>query len=678
MMPTILMPHSVVDQNKTVFRKVAITLPSWMPAELRARVKARLENPAGRWRFSFSRAERAVLRRRAPMPVSQWAEKYRVVQQSSIPGRWHNSVTPYMTGIMDASFHEAVRTVIICKCPQSGGTEGIHNCIGYAIDRSPGPVMYVYPDEVTARENAKDRILPMIEASPRLSSYLTGSADDRSSLRINLQHMHIFLGWSGSAARLGNKPIRYLVLDELDKYQGSKKEATAEALAEKRTITWRHKARIWKVSTPTVDSGPITLAMTTEAQVRFDYHVRCPHCGMEQVMVFENIRWPENERDPAEVSSKKLAEYLCEHCGVMWDDGDRDRAVRLGLWRARESGLELQAHLDTYRPEKIGFHIPAWLSYFVSLSKVAESFLRWDNSKNQEQLKDFCNNYKAEPWRHYRVERQEDRILALCDDRPRGIVPGPLQKDGISSGLRVAALVAGIDTQGSNEAKGYFRYVIRAFGWGENEESWLIQCGTVPSFSALAELLWGSVYRDGEGNEYRVRLALQDAMGHRTSEVYSFCAANKGRIFPTKGTRIQSAPVKYPSLEYYPGTQRRIPGGLKLVTVDTTFFKNDLAAKLEIPPEDAGAFHLHNDTPLEYAKEMVAEYYDEKVQAWVCPEGRANHYWDCEVLALAAAYILGIRNWKRKSGDKSVLKAKKAAPHPSLITNRPNWLGGMR
>jgi phage terminase large subunit GpA-like protein len=99
---------------------------------------------------------------------------------------------------------------------------------------------------------------------------------------------------------------------------------------------------------------------------------------------------------------------------------------------------------------------------------------------------------------------------------------------------------------------------------------------------------------------------------------------------------------------------------------------------LEIPPEDAGAFHLHHDTPLEYAKEMVAEYYDEKVQAWVCPEGRANHYWDCEVLALAAAYILGIRNWKRKSGDKSVLKAKKAAPHPSLITNRPNWLGGMR
>lgn len=658
-------------------RRVDLGLPLWLHPTVRERVAARIRRDPC-WRFGFSRGERAVLRRRAPMPVSVWAERHRVLAHSTIPGRWHNTVTPYSTGIMDASFHEAVRTVIVCKCPQSGITEAVHNCIGYAIDRAPGPVMYVYPDEITARENARDRILPMIAGSPRLATYLTGSADDRSSLRINLRHMPIHLAWSGSASRLGNKPVRHLVLDELDKYQQARNEAPAEALAEKRTITWRHKARIWKISTPTVEDGPIWQAMTREAQAVFDYHVRCPHCAMEQLMAFERIRWPEEVRDPEEVKSRQLAEYVCEHCGCAWNDGDRDRAVRLGCWRERTTHLELMAHLDAHRPGAIGFHLPAWLSYFVSLSKVAAAFLQWVTTKDQEKLKDFCQNVKAEPWRAHREERQEDRILALCDDRPRGTVPGPLpEAPGVP---RVAALVAGIDTQGGDEVRGYFRYVIRAFGWGEEEESWLVQCGTVPTLPALADVLWRSVYRDAAGNEHTVRLALQDAMGHRTREVYAFCAANKGRIFPTQGKRNQSAPLAYAPQEYFPGTQRRIPGGLRLLKVDTTFFKNDLSARLAIAPEDPGAFHLHHGTPPEYAREMTAEYYDEKQQAWICPKGRDNHFWDCEVLALAAAHALGVRNWKRP--DQATGEASpRPRPAPRAETSasaRPGWFGGRR
>lgn len=671
---------SLNKTNNATVQQVPLWFSSEVPSDVRRRVMARMRSKGGVWRFRFAQGERAVLRRRTPMLVSKWAERHRVVSYSTIPGRWHNSVTPYSVGIMDASFHDAVRKIGICKCPQSGITEAIHNCIGYAMDRSPGPVMYVYPDELTARENAKDRIIPMIEGSPRLASYLSRSADDRSSLRINLCHMPIFLAWSGSAARLGNKPIRYLVLDELDKYQSSKNEASAEALAEKRTITWRHKARIWKISTPTVEHVGIWQYMTREAQGIFDYHVRCPHCGVEQVMEFDNIIWPDTIRNPEEVAARQLAEYLCMHCGSLWNDGDRDRAVRLGAWRERTSGLELMAHLDAFRPANIGFHLPAWLSYFVSLSKVAASFLRWNASKKQEDLKDFCNNIKAEPWRIYRIERSEDRILALCDDRPRGTVPSIAGERGMAADTSpVAALVAGIDTQGSDEQKGYFRYVIRAFGWGETDESWLIQCGTVTSFDALADVLWKSVYRDALGNEFRVRLALQDAMGHRTKDVYAFCAANKGRIFPTQGKQHQSAPLMYSPLEYFPGTQRRIPGGLRLLKVDTTFFKNDLAAKLSIASEDPGAFHLHHDTPLEYAREMTAEFYDEQKQAWLCPDGKANHFWDCEVLALAAAFALNLRQWKQPEVEVPPQQQSRlqhsSTPH---VGGRPSWWGGMR
>ncbi len=55
-----------------------------------------------------------------------------------------------------------------------------------------------------------------------------------------MAHFGRSIVWRGrlSPSRLGNKPIRYLILDELDKYQNTKREAAAEALAEKRVITW--------------------------------------------------------------------------------------------------------------------------------------------------------------------------------------------------------------------------------------------------------------------------------------------------------------------------------------------------------------------------------------------------------------------------------------------------------
>lgn len=52
----------------------------------------------------LSRGEKTVMRRPAPVTVSVWAEKNRVIHTSSRPGYWRNSVTPYTAGFMDASF----------------------------------------------------------------------------------------------------------------------------------------------------------------------------------------------------------------------------------------------------------------------------------------------------------------------------------------------------------------------------------------------------------------------------------------------------------------------------------------------------------------------------------------------------------------------------------------------
>lgn len=631
----------------------ARVLPGWLHPDTSAAVRAVLrQQKLSTWTVRFSKGERAVCRRRPPVPVSRWAEHHRVLHLSSRPGRWRNAVTQYTSGIMDASFFPSVRTIVTIKCPQSGGTEAVHNCVGYAIDRAPGPVLYVYPDESTARENALDRIIPMLRASRRLSEYVTGTTDDLSSLRINLAHMTLHMAWSGSASRLGNKPIRYLVLDELDKYQQIKKEATSEALAEKRVTTWGKRARIWKISTPTVVNGPIDVAFKT-AEARYRYFVICPHCGAELLMEFERICWPEGV-DPVTLQSRQLAWYACQHCEAHWTDADRDKAVRMGLWREEVSGMALAEHLETATPMSVGFHIAAWISPFVSLSEVAAKALIWQNTQDMNVYKDLQNNYKAEPWEEQYEVRTEDAILALCDDRPRGVLPGPLP-DGTP---RIACLLAGVDTQ-----LRYYRYVIRAFGFGGELESWLVQEGVAPTLEALDQLFWHNEYRDATGTPFKVSACMIDAMGHpeRTSGVYGWAAVNRGRVFPSQGVHAPSTPVGFAPREYFvdaKGHKVVIPGGVLLCKVDTTLFKGELANALTIAPTDPGAFHLHSmdegsasGTLTAYAKEMTAEVWNSERGLWDNPSKKPNHAWDCEYLLRGLAWMMGVRNMTPPNAD---------------------------
>ncbi|MDR2075550.1 MAG: phage terminase large subunit family protein, partial [Desulfovibrio sp.] len=621
-------------------------LPSCIHPETAAVVRSIVaERGSLGWKWVWRTGERAVFRHRSPVPVSRWAEKHRVVHLSSRPGPWRNAVTPYNAGIMDASYFSSVQVISLMKCPQSGGTEGVHNCIAYAIDRAPGPVLYVYPDEPTARENARDRIIPMLHASPRLAEYLTGLSDDLASLRLNLAHVTIYMAWSGSPARLGNKPIRYLVLDELDKFQNTRREARSENLAEKRVITWGRRARIWKISTPTMVDGPIHAAFK-KSEIRFRYYVICPECGCEQLMDFERIMRDPEAGDPETVRSRRLAWYECAHCQARWTDVDRDMAVRAGLWRDEASGLALEDALERFRPISIGFHLPAWISPFVPLADIAAKALEYELTQDMAVYKDLQNNYKAEPWEERFEVRSENAILALCDDRPRGRVPGPLPPaaPGEPPRERVACLLAGVDTQ-----LRYFRYVIRAFGFGEEAESWLIQEGTAPSLKALDDLFWHSSYPDADGRPHLVRAAIIDAMGEptRTAQVYAWAAHNRGRVFPSQGVHAPSTPVGYAPQEYFPGPKGeriKIPGGILLHRVDTTLFKGVLANRLAIRPQDPGAFHLHADADkmLElYAKEMVAEVWDPEKALWDNPKRKPNHAWDCEYLLWALHWMLG-------------------------------------
>ncbi|MBN1105798.1 MAG: phage terminase large subunit family protein, partial [Deltaproteobacteria bacterium] len=139
-----------------------------------------------------------------------------------------------------------------------------------------------------------------------------------------------------------------------------------------------------------------------------------------------------------------------------------------------------------------------------------------------------------------------------------------------------------------------------------------------------------------------------------------------------KGEQRLSQPHTWSKIDVYPGTTKPIPGGIRLLRADATFFKNQLARKLEINPGDPGAWHLCSEATEKYARQMCAEYQDEK-GLWQCPEGRANHYWDCSYLNLVAADVLGVRFWRKEEKIIREEPEKDIRP-PRDRYRRPRWL----
>ena len=617
--------------------EIRIPMPGWLPSSVREKVRERSGTP---YRVTLTRAEKKIFRKRRKLKVSEWAEKHRVLTMSSISGPWRNEVTPYLTGIMDAAQWPSVRGITVCKCPQSGVTEAVHNFVGTMIDQDPGPVLYVFPDREMAEENSRDRILPMVKSSKRLRGYMAGVKSDESMLRISLAHMPIYMAWASSPSRLGNKPIKYGIGDEVDKWwaRGSK-EAGPSELIDKRFTIYRDVCKFFKISTPTVETGIVWKSITEECDVVFRYWVRCPLCGRDQHMKFKQIKFLDGCRDAREMRKKDLARYECEHCREHWNDHLRNKAVALGQWRAQAEGeplgLELFSYLDTFNPIWVGFMLPAWITRFNSLSYCAAAFLE-SLDGDLDKKKNFATQIEAMPYKKIIHDPINVQFKSAVTQLPQQVVPE-----------KAVALTAGIDCQ-----KIGFYFLVRA--WARDYTSWLIHYGKLPSWDDISSLLFTTLYPvDGSSRRMAIARAAVDTGGSKfsdesmTEQAYWWlrkngvgrgarCWGTRGASWPQANKIKTSRPIdKTPS-------GKPIPGGLQILTLDTEKLKDSFFYRIEqaVMGEPELCAWLHRDTGEDYFSHITAEHKIENekgIMQWVNKGSRRNDWLDCEVMAAACA-----------------------------------------
>lgn len=581
--------------------------------------------------------------------VSEWADKYRILdaKTSAMPGPWRTEQTPYLKGIMDEFNNYETEEIVYIKPTQVGGTECLQNMAGYIIQQDPAPTMIVYPTDKLAESISENRLQPMIKAAPTLKKRFL--ENESSKLELQFDGMYLTLAGSNSPSSLASKAIRFLFLDEVDKYPGaSKKEADPISLARERTKTF-HNRKIFITSTPTLKTGHIWKAKE-DADIEKHFFVPCPHCGEYIEFKWKQVHFPKEE-GMSLADRAEFASYVCQECGCVITDQDKPDMLRLGEWRTVKQ--------NTKFVRKVAFWMNTLYSPFVRFSEVVKEFLK--SKDDPEQLQNFVNSWLAEPWEDTKLKTNADLVMERQTEYEELVVPDWAKM-----------LTGGVDVQ-----ENCLYWTIRA--WGSYLTSQNIAHGQAFSFQEV-ERVMNLEYQMPDGTPMVVALALIDS-GYNADLVYDFCVSNSDWALPSKGS-------SNPMLSHYKmSTVNKTDSrafGMNLVLVDTGKYKDMIAGRMK-KKNGSGSWMVYAGCDREYAEQVTAEHKvnvkmgNGKVkQEWQLKTSHAdNHYLDCEVYALAAADALGVRRLYLNDvkEEPQVKQEKQYAPEESWISQHEgNWV----
>mgnify|MGYP000892622480 CR=1 FL=1 len=575
-----------------------------------------------------------ILRPPEDITVSEWAAKHRILdaRSSNLPGKWKNSVTPYLVGVMDEFNCWETEEVIFVKPTQVGGTEAIQNMLGYVIDQDPAPAMIVYPTDVLAESTSDNRIVPMIRSCQTLRKHFNRKASSKTELQFD--NMYITLSGSNSPSSLASRPIRYLFLDEVDKYPAAtRQEADPISLARERTKTFVSNRKIYMCSTPTLRNGHIWKAMES-ADVIKHFFVPCPHCGKFIELKFANIRWPGKDTGMSSADRAEFATYVCQECGCIITDQQKAAMLKQGEWRpVREK---------TKVARTVAFWINTLYSPFTRFADIAKAFMQAKD--DPDRLHNFANSWLAEPWEDTKLKTNADIVMERQTDLAEFVVP-PWAK----------LLTAGVDVQ-----ENCLYWTIRA--WGNYLTSQNVAHGQAASFAEIVDAM-NLEYKKPDGSPMLVDLVLIDS-GDQTDAVYEFCAINSEWAMPCKGTSTMLSHYKLSTVNKT-GSKAY---GMNLVLVDGGKYKDMIASRMR-RENGRGSWMVYRGVDRDYCEQVTAEQKvverksnGQERTIWEIKSSHAdNHYLDCEVYCMAAADLLGVRQL--------FLRDDNAAPPPKPRNN---------
>lgn len=548
--------------------------------------------------------------------VSEWADMYRKLspESSAEPGQWSTDRTPYLREIMDALNKPECEEIVVMSSSQVGKTELILNILGYFIAYDPAPILVVEPTITMAQDFSKERLAPMIRDTQVLQEKINeAKAKDASNTILDKQFPggHITIAGANSPASLASRPIRIVLLDEVDRYPASAgAEGSPIVLAEKRTTSFWNKKSV-KVSTPTI-KGASEIEKQYESGSMEEWNVPCPCCGKYQPYEWGRI-----------VFSNSTME--CKFCGEQIGEID---------WKAGK-GKYIAKHPERIR--KRTFHLNELASPWKHWDKVIEEWHTANEEKKVNgdinKLKAFINTSLGETWEEKGASANDDALLSRRERYDAEIPDG------------VLVLTAGIDVQDN-------RFEIEIVGWGRGCESWGIRYDKIfgdpekeETWDKLEEYLLRELhFKSGTG--LLIASACIDTGGHFTTECYKWLKkmqAKGRRIYGVKGMGGPGIPLIYKKT-------RNTSENVEIFILGVDSGKEIIMTRLKTEDVGPGYCHFPINTELGYNEMYIKGLNSEQrvirmkeghaVIKWVKKSGARNEPFDIRNYATAAVEIL--------------------------------------
>ncbi len=436
---------------------------------------------------------------------SVFAERTLVLPASSNAESGPLRLTNYQKGLIDAISEPGVEIIVFKLASQTGKSISIDAILADAILNNPGPILHVSPTDAKALAYVRDRLDPLIFASPSLKAIVgegPKGVDSRSAKTFPGGSFNIASSYK--ADDLAARAIRLLLCDEVDRFaQSAGTEGDPVTLAIKRTRTFRNR-KIVLASTPTLKQTSRIEAWYQRGDQR-KFHVACVECGAVAAVTPSRLIF--------DAGKPETARFACDDCGHHASEAERLAMVDAGEWVATAKG----------EPSIISFHANELISKFSSLESVARQV---DAAQTFEQKRVLTNTVWAEPY-----EATTETELFASDLQARAVhIEAPYPK-------AIAFVTAGIDVQSN-------RVEMTTLAHASNGERYVLDHIVIPGDTS-GEAIWAdldaqlaSTFLTADNRRLPLSAVAIDS-GFETTRVATFVNAQRRkqrRVFAIKGT----------------------------------------------------------------------------------------------------------------------------------------------
>jgi len=571
--------------------------------------------------MDLSEISRAITRGLSPLRappalrLSQWAAEhfYLSAESSYTEGRWR--AWPFQHAILDCMGNDWIRKVTIIKSARVGYSKMFLACVGYNAQHRRRNQGIWNPTDEDSDDFCKTDLEPMLRDVAIMARLFPANRarDKRNTLRTKMLvgcSIHMRGGKAAKNYRRLSIDVGYI--DEVEGFDANvQNEGSPIKLVEKRTegATW---PKLIVGSTPKRKGESLIEGHADQADLYFQFHIPCPHCGHEHTLEWgsrdtaHGMKWTDN--DPRTVAQ------LCPSCGTLytqaeylsvWDRGRYiatrgQRGDMLGTWIDSEGRFRSPDGRLVPPVEHVAFHI--WTAYsraakWVDLVREFLEAVDLALAGDTTNLQTFTNLTLGRTWEP-RIERTDAKTLQKrAEPYPLRTVP-----------RRGLVLTAGVDVQDN-------RFEIAVWAYGRGLEMWTVDYmvlaanpGDPADWEKLDQYLQTRFAHEG-GQRLSIEAVAIDTGGHFTHEVYEFCRTRAHRrVFAVKGEERPGRPIVGTSaLQDINWNGRIIKSGVRLWRVGTDTAKDLFSGRLGVLRPGPGYVHFCADLEESFYEGLTAE-----------------------------------------------------------------------